>query len=99
MITTSEDAPKLRVRRPMSKLDAVIKTVHLSGSSIYRLMALGKFPLPVKLSDEASAWVDDEIDQWMEDRIRERDQMTPEERQRKVMKYKDRRAGRKASAG
>lgn len=42
----------------------------LSRSSIYRLEALGQFPLRVKLSESASGWRSDEISQWIDSRPR-----------------------------
>jgi prophage regulatory protein len=42
----------------------------LARSTIYKLMADGKFPLPVKLTSKAVAWRSDEIAAWIESRIR-----------------------------
>ena len=42
----------------------------LSRSSIYRLEALGQFPLRVKLSEAASGWRSDEIAAWIDSRPR-----------------------------
>jgi prophage regulatory protein len=42
----------------------------LSRSSIYRLEALGQFPLRVKLSESASGWRSDEIQAWIDSRPR-----------------------------
>ena len=44
----------------------------LARSTIYKLMAQGDFPQPVKITPKASAWVSTEVDDWklcrMEDR-------------------------------
>jgi prophage regulatory protein len=47
----------------------VRKTVGLSRSEIYRLMALGRFPLPVPLGERARAWDSDEVQAWIASRI------------------------------
>jgi prophage regulatory protein len=46
----------------------------LSRSEIYRRIALGDFPAPVKLGPRASAWHTAEIDAWIAQRIAVRDQ-------------------------
>ncbi len=51
------------------KLNNVTKITGLSGSSIYRLIALGRFPKQIKLSERSSGWIASEVDQWLEDRI------------------------------
>lgn len=53
------------------KLLEVKNTVGLSGSSIYRLVHLGTFPPPIKLSERSSGWLQSEINQWLKDRIAE----------------------------
>lgn len=49
----------------------------LSRSAVYRLLKLGEFPEPVKLSDSpgaaAIAWASNEIDAWIAARIAGRD--------------------------
>jgi len=55
------------------RLQEVIKTVGLSRPTIYKRMALGTFPKPVKLGERAVGWVSDEVDGWMQSRIAERD--------------------------
>jgi prophage regulatory protein len=44
-----------------------------SRATIYRLIAAGKFPRPVKVSPGRNGWPDYEIDQYQEQRIAERD--------------------------
>jgi len=46
--------------------------VGLPISTIYRLVAEGKFPKPVKLAARASGWLRSEVDQWIADRAAER---------------------------
>lgn len=43
------------------KLAAVCETVGLSGPVIYRRIAAGVFPPPVKVGPKASRWPDDEV--------------------------------------
>jgi prophage regulatory protein len=50
------------------RLDDVRVRVPYSRSTIYQLMAQGKFPKPIKLGERAVAWVEADIDQWMADR-------------------------------
>lgn len=42
----------------------------LSRSQIYRLVAEGRFPAQIKLSDRASGWIRDEVNRWLRERIR-----------------------------
>lgn len=55
------------------RLPDVIRTCALSRSSIYSLIAAGRFPRPVPLTATARAWRSDELEQWIADRIAERD--------------------------
>ena len=48
------------LRRP-----AVEATVGLRRSAIYKLMAAGEFPLPVKLTGKAVGWRRNDIDAWL----------------------------------
>lgn len=47
------------------RLPAVKAKAKLSRSTIYRLMEAGQFPLAVKISVRAVAWVESEIDAWL----------------------------------
>ncbi|EIZ1472122.1 TPA: AlpA family transcriptional regulator [Salmonella enterica] len=40
---------------------------------IYKLIADGKFPAPVKLGSRSIAFVESEVDEWIAERIAERD--------------------------
>lgn len=57
----------------LERLSAVKARTGLSGSEIYRRIALGDFPAPVKLGPRASAWSTAEIDAWIAQRIAARD--------------------------
>lgn len=45
----------------------------LPVSSLYGLMARGRFPKGVKLSAKAVGWPEDEVRRWIEERAAERD--------------------------
>jgi prophage regulatory protein len=51
------------------RLDDVRARVPYSRSTIYQLMAQGKFPKPIRLGERAVAWIAADIDKWMADRI------------------------------
>lgn len=55
------------------RLPEVSKRVALSRSEIYRRIAAGDFPTPVKLGERVSAWNAAEIDSWITARIAARD--------------------------
>lgn len=51
------------------KLPEVIELTQLSTSTIYRLMAVHKFPRQLKLSERSSGWVKQEILHYLNERI------------------------------
>jgi len=63
-------------QRRLIKIREVINRIGDSKSSIYRQIAAGTFPHPVKVSENersGSRWVEDEIDDLVERRIAARD--------------------------
>ncbi|WBU52067.1 AlpA family transcriptional regulator [Paracoccus sp. SCSIO 75233] len=46
----------------------VEKITGLSRSTLYRLMAEGNFPKPIKLTGKAVGWTDAAIDDWLDSR-------------------------------
>lgn len=42
----------------------------LGRSSIYRLIQLGQFPKPIKLTERSVGWLESEIDNWIQSRQR-----------------------------
>jgi len=50
----------------------VKKRIGLGRSRVYQLIAVGKFPKQIKLSERASGWVESEIDEWIAARIEAR---------------------------
>lgn len=57
----------------LERLPQVKARTGLSRSEIYRRIALGDFPRPIKLGERASAWSAAEIDAWIAERIAARD--------------------------
>lgn len=49
----------------LERLPAVKARTGMSRSKIYRLVAAGDFPRPIKLGERASAWIASEIDAWI----------------------------------
>ena len=47
-------------------IDQLTKKVSLGRSTIYRLIAEGKFPKPFQLVPNRNAWIEDDIDRWLE---------------------------------
>ena len=52
--------------------EEVTETVKMSGSNIYRLMSLGKFPRPVRVGTGAVRWVESEIQDFLVEKIEAR---------------------------
>ncbi len=57
----------------LERLPQVKARTGLSRSEIYRRIALGDFPTPIKLGLRASAWSKHEVDTWISRRIAARD--------------------------
>ena len=57
----------------LERLTSVKRRTGKSRSAIYRDIAAGKFPAPIKISERSSAWVRSEISAWIAARIAERD--------------------------
>lgn len=57
----------------LERLPQVKARTGLSRSELYRRIATGDFPRPVKLGERASAWSAAEVDRWIAERIAARD--------------------------
>lgn len=57
------------------KLKAVMECTGLARSTVYKFIAEGRFPKPVKLGVRMVAWVESEIQQWILDKIEHREQV------------------------
>ena len=51
------------------RLTDVRERVPYSRSTIYQLIAQGKFPKPINIGERAVAWLESEIDAWIQARI------------------------------
>lgn len=47
------------------RLPSVMAETGLSRSFLYKLVAAGRFPRPVRVSPKAVAWRRDEIEEWV----------------------------------
>jgi prophage regulatory protein len=50
------------------RMNAVTRMTGLARSTIYRLVAQDKFPMPVRLASRAIAWRRTDLDRWSEAR-------------------------------
>lgn len=55
------------------KLKQVMDCTGLARSTVYKFMADGQFPKPVKLGSKMVAWVESEVQEWIKQRMSERD--------------------------
>ena len=69
--TQALSASSILLRLPQVKL-----RTGLSRSELYRRIAAGVFPAPVKIGERASAWSLTEVERWIAERIAERDAKT-----------------------
>ena len=58
-------APPALLRLPM-----VMQTTGLARSTIYKLISQSEFPVPIKLSKRAVAWLQTEVEGWIASRVR-----------------------------
>lgn len=69
----------MAVTEPQSKhytvfrLPKVLEATALSRSTVYAMMAEGRFPKPMKLGERAVGWSEAEIAKWLESRKAARD--------------------------
>ncbi len=61
--------PQAQAPARLIRLKEVQNRVGLGRSTIYRWMAEGNFPKPVRLGGHAVAWVLEDIDRWVSQRI------------------------------
>lgn len=55
------------------RLPEVLDRTALKRSTLYSLVAAGKFPRPLKAGTRTNAWAVSEIDAWIETRLTARD--------------------------
>ncbi|MFS8150948.1 helix-turn-helix transcriptional regulator [Vreelandella titanicae] len=61
--------PATELTSDLIKLALVQKKTAQSVSGIYRGIARGDFPKPVRIGPRAVAWVEAEVDEWIQQRI------------------------------
>lgn len=69
----TESYGTLPYRLQLVRLPSVKSITGLSRSEIYRRIAAGDFPKPIKLGERASAWAEHEVTAWIAARIAQRD--------------------------
>jgi prophage regulatory protein len=73
---TSETIPATFAHLVLLRFPQVSARTGLSRSELYRRIAIGSFPAPIKIGARASAWSSLEIERWMAERIAQRDAKT-----------------------
>jgi prophage regulatory protein len=56
-------------RRRFMKISDVVSETSLSRATIYRLIAKGNFPTPVKVSSQRVAWPESAVHAWMNQQV------------------------------
>lgn len=51
------------------RLRSVVDRCGLARSTIYKYIALGKFPKPVSLSGRCVGWLESEVDDWIRSQL------------------------------
>ena len=70
---TPDTIPPPSAHPALLRLPQVKASTGLSRSELYRRIAIGAFPAPVKIGERASAWSSVEIELWIAERIAQRD--------------------------
>jgi len=66
---TDNAAAELRRNPRLIRLPEVKHRVGLGRSTIYRWMAEGRFPRPVRLGGYIVAWAEDDVETWIANRL------------------------------
>ena len=67
--TTAPASPSSLPTPKFVRMPMVLQITGLGRSTIYRLIAEKKFPVPVRLGDRAVAWRQVDLDAWSEGRL------------------------------
>jgi len=51
------------------RIKQIIDRYSISASSVWAMVKSGKFPKPVKLSENCTGWIEGETEKWAQDRI------------------------------
>ena len=64
-------AVQVRGAQPiLLRLPMVMRITGLARSTIYKLISQNQFPVPIKLSKRAVAWLQSEVESWVSSRVR-----------------------------
>ena len=64
-------ADQITVTQPiLLRLPMVMRTTGLARSTIYKLISQNQFPVPIRLSKRAVAWLQSEVESWIASRVR-----------------------------
>ena len=68
-------SPTAEAKKTLSvlRVPAVRAKTQLPTSTIYAMMAAGKFPKPIALSANTRGWIEAEVEEFLQARIAERD--------------------------
>lgn len=53
----------------IKRLNGVKSMVGLSRSTIYALMAAGKFPKSISLGERSVGWLESEVEEWIDSKV------------------------------
>ena len=68
---TVHPAAQVTAEQPiLLRLPMVMRMTGLARSTIYKLISLKQFPVPIRLSKRAVAWLRSEIESWVSSRAR-----------------------------
>jgi prophage regulatory protein len=76
---TAGDAIVQRFSEMVLRKGTVSAISGLPSSTLYRKVAAGEFPAPIKLGESASGWLLSEVEAWIATRREERDAVQREE--------------------
>jgi prophage regulatory protein len=66
---TLKTAPILKCDRQLLRCEQVQFLTGVPRSTLYKLISIGDFPAPIKLTSRAVAWPSDAVNAWIESRI------------------------------
>ena len=67
----AQAADQIMAAQPiLLRLPMVMRITGLARSTIYKLISQNQFPVPIKLSKRAVAWLQSEIETWVSSRVR-----------------------------
>ena len=51
------------------RLPRVLELIPLAKSTLYAEVAAGRFPSPIKIGSQATAWVESDVKRWIDEKI------------------------------